>query len=216
MGLDRSLDTLLSQAQLAIDGALTNPQILAALSTCGYTPQRLQTGKQHYTRATAAQLTRTRQVGQQITATANLNAVWASARKSYIRSVKIARIAFKQDAGTRVQLGLNGPRQRTLSSWLTQADQFYQNALSSPTILSALGAYGITKAKLKDGLAQLEAVEAANLIQERAKGDVQAATEERNAAVKDLQSWLSDYRAIAKIALEDTPQQLEALGILQR
>ena len=53
-------------------------------------------------------------------------------------------------------------------------------------------------------------------MQEKEKGQAQAATQKRDAALDDLQDWLSDYLAIAKVALEDNPQLLEGLGVLQR
>ncbi|MEL6903694.1 MAG: hypothetical protein AAFP07_22395, partial [Cyanobacteria bacterium J06606_4] len=69
---------------------------------------------------------------------------------------------------------------------------------------------------LKAGLAELVAIEKANLTQEKEKGDVQAATQKRDAALDELKDWLSDFLAIAKIALEDDPQKLESLGVLVR
>ena len=59
-------------------------------------------------------------------------------------------------------------------------------------------------------------IERANLTQEKEKGEAQAATKARDAALDDLQDWLSDYLAIAKVALEEDPQLLEGLGVLQR
>ena len=53
-------------------------------------------------------------------------------------------------------------------------------------------------------------------MQEKEKGEAQAATKARDAAIDELQDWLSDYLAIAKVALEDNPQLLEGLGVLVR
>ena len=60
----------------------------------------------------------------------------------------------------------------------------------------------------------MESIKAANLVQE--KGEAQAATKRRDAALDAMQDWLSDYLAIAKVALEEEPQLLEGLGVLQR
>ena len=187
------IDTLLSDAQVAIENALNNPDILNALKDYGYTTTRIQQGKALYNVAAAAQLAQTAEAGEQIAATATVNDAWETAKKSYMRFVKIARVAFKRNPGVSTQLDLGGTRKRTLSGWLAQAGQFYNNALADKAILSALKEFGMTEQKLKVGLSELKAVEAANLAQEKKKGDAQAATQKRDAALDELQDWLSDY-----------------------
>lgn len=211
-----SIDGLLYDAQVAIDNALTNEQILAALSNFGYTAERIQQGKALYTKALNAQTTQQMEAGEQKSATAELEANRAVAHTTYMRFVKIARVAFKRNAGIATQLDLGGDRKRSLAGWLAQANQFYTNALANPAVLEGLGNFGITQKKLQAGLAEVNAVETSNLTQEKEKGDAQAATQTRDKALDALQEWLSDYLAIAKVALEDNPQLLEALGVLQR
>lgn len=216
MGLNRSIDTFLSDAQLAIDNSLNNPQILAAVKDFGYSTERLNQGKALYNALAAAQLEKSSESGEQISASEAVQAQWDIAKKSYMRLVKVARVALKKEGGAIAQLALSGKRKESLSGWLSQANQFYQNALSSPAILKALKEFGITDKKLKAGLKEVEAVEAANLAQEKEKGEAQAATQKRDAALDAMQDWLSDYLAIAKVALEEEPQLLEGLGVLVR
>ena len=61
--------------------------------------------------------------------------------------------------------------------------------------------------------AQVEQAMTLNTAQEREKGEAQEATKQRDAALKALDEWLVDFRVIARIALEDNPQLLEALNI---
>ena len=216
MNNSTSIDGLLHEAQVAIDNALTNEQILSALSNFGYTAERIEQGKALYTDAFTAQTLQKLEAGEQKAATAELEAHRAVAHTTYMRLVKIARVAFKRDVGIATQLDLNGDRKRSLAGWLAQVNQFYANALANPAVLEGLGNFGITRKKLQAGLAEVNAVEASNLTQEKEKGEAQAATQTRDAALDALQEWLSDYLAIAKVALEDNPQLLEALGVLQR
>ena len=216
MTLDRSIDTLLSQAQLAIENALNNPQVLAYLADFGYTTERINLGKKLYNLAAAAQLQQQSEAGDQLSATADVNAAWETAKKTYSRLIKVSRVALKNNAGAAVKLDLGGTRKKSLSGWMAQATQFYKQALANTDILSALKEFGITEQKLKAGLRELDALEAANQKQEKEKGDAQAATQKRDAALDELQDWLSDYLAIAKVALEEDPQLLEGLGVLQR
>ncbi|MGD1863446.1 MAG: hypothetical protein ACFB0D_02720 [Phormidesmis sp.] len=216
MSLNRSIDTFLSGARLAIDNSLNNPQILTAVKDFGYDTKRLNQGKALYNALAAAQLEKSSESGEQISASEAVQAQWETAKKSYLRLVKVARVALKKEGGAISQLALSGKRKESLSGWLSQANQFYQNALSSPAILKALKEFGITDKKLTAGLQEIKAVETANLAQEKEKGEAQAATQKRDAALDAMQDWLSDYRAIAKVALEEEPQLLEGLGVLQR
>ena len=133
-----------------------------------------------------------------------------------MRLVKVARVALKNNPGAVTKLSLSGTRKKSLSGWTAQATQFYKNALGDKEILTALKEFGMNEQKLKAGLNLVKAIETANLTQEEEKGQAQAATQTKDAAIDELQDWLSDYLAIAKIALEEDPQLLEGLGILQR
>lgn len=216
MSLNRSIDTILAEAQVAIDNSLNNPQVLKYVGDFGYSATRLKQGKALYNAAAAAQLAKSAELGEQISASEAVNAAWSKAKKTYMRLVKVARVALKQDGGAIAQLGLAGKRKESLSGWLAQANQFYQNSLSNQSVLKALGEFGITDKKLKAGLNEIKAVEAANLVQEKEKGEAQAATQKRDQALDALMDWLSDYLAIAKVALEEDSQLLEGLGVLQR
>lgn len=216
MRKDFSIDTLLSDAQLAIDNALNNSTILGHLTDFGYTSAKIQQGKKLYSTAAAAQLAQQNEAGGQIAATTVVNDAWETAKKTYSRLLKVARVAFKRNSGVATQLDLAGTRKKSLSGWMAQANQFYKNALGDKGILLELKEFGITEQKLKAGLAELVVVEQANLVQEKEKGEAQAATQKRDAALDELQDWLSDYLAIAKVALEENPQLLEGMGILVR
>ncbi|MEL7038077.1 MAG: hypothetical protein AAFO04_21035 [Cyanobacteria bacterium J06592_8] len=213
MAIDQSINSLLNSAQVTIDNALNNPEIQAYLNEYNYTAERIQTGKTLYETALAAQQKQQAEYGEQLSATAALNEARSIAHKSYMRLVKIARIAFKNNPGIATELGLNGRRKKSLSGWLLQAQQFYTNALNSTEVMNGLAEYGITEEKLKAAQTEMLAVEAANNAQEQEKGEAQDATKQRDQAIDLLDDWLSDFIAIARIALEDRPQLLEILGI---
>ncbi|MEL7067883.1 MAG: hypothetical protein AAGN15_04420 [Cyanobacteria bacterium J06581_3] len=60
------------------------------------------------------------------------------------------------------------------------------------------------------------ALAAASALQKKRKGEAKSATEKRDRHLAKLRSWLSDFRAITKIALAEDPQRLESLGIVQQ
>ena len=111
------------------------------------------------------------------------------------------------------QLGLHGNRKQTLSGWLSQAGDFYTIALNNEEILARLARYGLTQAKLEAGLAEVRAVEAANLAQKQGRGDVRSATKACAAASSELKAWMRDFVTVARVALHDQPHLLDKLGL---
>ena len=210
----QSIEDRLSAAQVALDNALGDAELQEALAVYGYDADKLQEGRQLYETARSLHDQQRAEYGDQYAATDALQSAWEEAKTVYIRHVKVARVAFKRSRGTWEELGLSGKRKRTISGWLTQARQFYTNALADPDILTALGEFGITQEKLEAGRALVDDVEAANAAQEKEKGEAQAATVARDEALDALDEWMSDFVAIARVALEDRPQQLEKLGIV--
>jgi predicted RecB family endonuclease len=213
MSTYRSINDRLTAAQVALDNAQVDPVLQEALGAFGYSTERLQEGEDLLARARDAHETMAVEYGDQYDATDAMKRAYETANTTYMRHLKVARVALQDRRGIAQKLGLNGRRKSTLADWVEQARPFYDNALSSTEVQTALGRFGITAEQLEGGRAQIEAVAAANAVQEREKGEAQDATKRRDASIDDLDAWMSDFRAIARIALEDQPQQLEKLGI---
>jgi len=209
----KSLAKRLLVAQVAIDNAISNSDVKSLLAVFGYDDTRLNEGKTLLDTTNQLQQTQQKEYGDQFEATGTLKEAWEKADKTYMRFVKIARIALKADHALYQQLNLSGIRKKTLSGWLAQAKQFYLNALSDTKVLEKMADFGMTQANIEAGKTMLEETEAANAAQEKEKGEAQQATQERDKAMDNLEDWLSDFFAIARIALEEKPQLLENLGI---
>ncbi len=208
----QTIDEQLNAAQVAIDNALGQPDISAALAEYMYDAARLNEGKTLLTTLQEAHATQQAEYGDQFTATDALNTAWDEANAVYGKQAKLARIALKKNRGAWQSLALDGKRKRTLSGWLDQATLFYKNALPNETIKTALAGLGVTQEKLEAGQTLVQAVVTANAAQEEEKGEAQQATVARDEALEALAEWLDDFRQVAVIALEDQPQLLESLG----
>ena len=82
-------------------------------------------------------------------------------------------------------------------------------------VIEKMSAFGITQEKLEAGKSLVEQTETAKASQEKEKGEAQQATLDRDNAVDALDEWMGDFIAIARIALEEKPQLLEKLGIVE-
>ncbi len=111
----------LDEAHLAIDNALANADILAALSALGYDEARLNEGKAPYEKARALYEAQRDRYGEQFAATEALEAKWAEARRVYGTTLKLARQLFKDDVEAIASLHLQGERAQGLAAWVAQA-----------------------------------------------------------------------------------------------
>jgi anion-transporting ArsA/GET3 family ATPase len=82
--------------------------------------------------------------------------------------------------------------------------------------MDSLAEYGYTIEKIQQESALLNQVAVKNQQQKKEMGEAQASTQARDEKIDELAKWISNLRAVAKVALADDPQQLEKLGILAR
>ncbi|MGE5605242.1 MAG: hypothetical protein ACM3YE_06065 [Bacteroidota bacterium] len=214
--LKNRIDEFLLAAQVMIENSLADPDVKAALAAYGYTGEILAAGKTLYDEAVALQNAQKKEYGDQIAATSELNDIWETADRQYMRTLKIARIAFQDHPKADKAVMLFGRRKESLSGWLEQAQSFYSNIQNDADLLNALSKYGYSPESLQQESELLNQIVIRNQQQKKEMGEAQAATQARDKKIDELAHWISDLRAVAKVALADDPQQLEKLGILAR
>jgi hypothetical protein len=132
----QTIEQKLKLTTIAIDNALAEPSITQALAGFGYTAERLRQGSALHENALMLYQRHKGAYGDAQTANDAYTAALAAARSTYMRYVKMARIALEGERGMRQKLGLAGERKHTQAAQLAQAQQFYTNALLDPPILS--------------------------------------------------------------------------------
>ncbi|MBK6708843.1 MAG: hypothetical protein IPG51_00645 [Chloroflexi bacterium] len=68
------------------------------------------------------------------------------------------------------------------------------------------------QAKLQSELDLVTAVRSAITNTNRESSEAVKATQTRDAKLKDLDTWLADFKTVASVALADTPRDLQMLG----
>lgn len=208
-----NIERRLARAQVAITNALADPGLQAALTTYGYTIARLEQGRALRDAAIVLYQQQKDGYGGLFAAADTLDEAQRQAGDTFMRHVKVARVALKQDRGALQKLGLLARRKRGLASWLAQAHQFYANAQSNPDILGKLAAFGITATMLADGQRKIDSVGLSDAARRQRKGAAQDTTRARDEALAELDAWMADFLKIARVALQDRPQLLHQLGL---
>ena len=119
---------------------------------------------------------------------------------------------FRNQPVIAAQLAISGSLPGAYVTWLETVKKFYSAALAGTDIQSALSTLKLNPGDLDNANTMVAAVEAARAEYLKEKGESQDATKNKDAAFGQMDSWMSDFYAVARIALEDHLQLLEALS----
>ncbi|MCB0164867.1 MAG: hypothetical protein KDI79_11615 [Anaerolineae bacterium] len=206
------IDEQLFNAQLAINNALGQPDILADLSRFGYDEAKINAGKDLLTQAEILVEQQRVEYGEQYQISEDLNQAYQAADEAYRMTLKIARVAFKGNIKAGQSMDLNGRRKQSMDGWAKQTQTFYNNLLAEPDFIVRMGNFGYDQSKLESERDAVVQVVQLKDQQEVEKGEAQQLTKNRDVALDALDEWLSDFKEVAEVALIAAPQRLEMLG----
>lgn len=209
-----SIDEMVYQSGLRINNSLSDSEILNAVSPFGYTETKLNEGVALLGETMSIVEAQRKEYGEVDEAQNRYENERKAANQEYMDTLRICRVAFKDDVKAIATLGLNGRRARTLSGWFDQTRSFYRSLLGNEEWKTTLATYGQTEEKLEERLNAVAQVEQASMAVKKEMGDAQNATHERDMKLEELADWVNDYEVIARIALAGKPQLLEKLGIV--
>lgn len=133
-------------------------------------------------------------------------------KSKYAKDRKKAKIIFKNEALILKELHLKGALPSTYVKWLEIVTIFYNLIQTDANIQAKLLPLQVTPEYVTAIVAQLDNLEVIRGNYIEAKGIAQNATKTKNTEFSTLDNWMSDFFAIARIALEEEPQLLESLG----
>lgn len=208
------IHVFLGEAGVMIGNGSSDPVLKTALSRFGYHEEKWLEGKTLHHEAEALHLAWRRAAGEQEGATAEFKKAWALARKQYMKALKIARAIFKDDIKARVSLMLQGERKQDFAGWYKQAHTFYMNILDENEWINLFSEYGYRLEVLRHDCALVEQALDRNSEQLRAMDKARGAVENRDRKLAELARWLGKLKVVARVALEDDPQQMEKMGVV--
>ena len=201
-------DQFLQRVYIALTNALNVPQLLATLAQYTYDANKIGEGLGLYHRI--ENLARQREQAQeaQYRTTQLLN----EAKEELLSLFKIhadtARLAYQREAAQyQDTLRLTGPVPRATAACLKHIKRFYAH-IPAPM----MDKYRVARKELNQGVQLVERVQELLALQKKTMSQPQQLTEARQQAFTELQTWMRRFDKMAGIALDDQPQQREALG----
>lgn len=182
------------------------------LAEYGYDDAKIAEGKALYDEARKTFDANIKETREETSASLAFQEKYQNVQKKYSTHRKKARIVFEDNEEALRQLKLKGSAARAIAAAMEEMRAFYQLLDTTPNLLTPLKQLKINEQDVKNQLQELPEVEKAYATYLQEKGESQQATRDKNKAFETLDKWVSKFHKVAKIALEDRPQLLEALG----
>ena len=197
----------LHRVRLTLTNALNTPELLAALTVYSYNASKIQEGISLYD--TITDLTRQRERAQeaQYQATQLLNAAKEELLYMFKIHVNTARLAYRREAEYQDTLRITRTLPRETAACLEHIQRFYAH-VPAPMMTK----YRVSSKELTETARLVERVQELLALREKAMSQPQQITEARQRAFAELQTWMRHFDTIARVALAEQPQHLEALG----
>lgn len=211
--LKQSEAAILDRSETALTNAKAQPEIASAMEESGYGPDEIAEGEA-ILKETQTVFTGNRTEDTEASdAYDEFDALKNNIEKQYKVHRKKAKIVFKNDPVTLQKLDIHKPEPDAYISWVDSLETFYGAITASEEIQAQLNRLKLTAEKVQQAAALIPQMKTARTKYLKEKGESEDATKAKDAAFAKLNSWMSDFYAVARIALEDNPQLLEALGI---
>jgi hypothetical protein len=205
---------ILEISRIALQNVETNPIIKPLIEALGYNTAKIDEGKALLNEAKTQFNTNKSLEDTRAKAYKDFEDLKAKIEINYSKDRKKAKIIYKQDALVLKELGIKGIVPKSYVKWLETVNLFYNLLNTDAAILAELAPLQVTQEHVTALIADLNSLEDLRAAYIQAKGNAQNATKTKNKAFKYLEKWMSDFYAVARLALEDEPQLLESLGKL--
>jgi len=206
---DQSVADRIAAAAQLIEAARKDFEIVAFLKLRGYDEAAFDVGLARQQAAQGAFNARQSALAARLQASLALKQARAAAHRSYADFRRVARAIYTNPVD-RTALALRGVVPRDDRKFLTLARASYAAAATAP-YRTTLAAYGYTAEVLAALVAELDAFSAADDAQNTAAAVAKQATANRNAAVEEMDAWVRQFTAIARVSLRDRPDLIDKL-----
>ena len=207
---------MLEQYRVTLVNVENQKEIADTLAEFGYPSKTIEIGRKLLDKTNKLLDFNKKEDNETIRARADFDINYEKIKNKYSSHRKIAKVVFRKDDVVQKQLSLKGAIPRTYINWLIAVKTFYKEIIEDICLLNKLERFKITSEVAKSCLTDIAALETIRAFYLKEKGESQEATKEKDRALSELEEWMSEFYAVAKIAMEDRPQLLEALGLLVR
>ena len=202
----------LEQYRVSFENVEKQPEIATIMAEFGYDETLLTEGKTLLTKTRQAFDFNKKEDDETSEAYKNFTELKENLAKTYTLHRKKGKVIFRKEPTTLSKLALTGSLPTAYIKWLETVKKFYTVAAADSDVQSKLVRLKITTEEINGTIELITNLELARAEYLREKGESQDSTKSKDKAFGEIDDWMSEFYAVAKIALEDNPQLLESLG----
>ncbi|MEY8863090.1 hypothetical protein [Tenacibaculum singaporense] len=202
----------LEQYRVALENVTTQTEIATIMAEFGYDETTLTEGKNLLAKTREAFDFNKKEDDETSEAYNDFATQKENLAKTYSLHRKKAKVIFRKDPTTLSKLALTGSLPTAYIKWLEVVKKFYTVVTNDTDLQTKLLRLKITTEEINNTTQQITNLELARATYLQEKGESQDATKAKDKAFSEIDDWMSEFYAVAKIALEDNPQLLESIG----
>ncbi len=206
----------LEKYRVALENVEAQSEIATIMAEFGYDAALIEEGKNLLIKTRQAYDLNVKEDDETSQAYSNFSEKRDSLSDTYTLHRKKAKVVFRKDQQIMERLALIGSLPTAYINWLETVKKFYTEVLVDTELQNKLSRLKISVEDLNATNTLISELESARSGYLREKGESQDATIAKNSAFALLDDWMSEFYAVARIALEDNIQLLEALGVIVR
>ncbi|MCU4156717.1 hypothetical protein J1N10_12075 [Carboxylicivirga sp. A043] len=214
--LFKSESKFLEKSRTAITNAESNPLIKAALADYGLGEEQMVHGRQLYNSTQNMWDTNIKEDAESTEASLAYSTTYNKLQTLFKVHRDKTLIFFKLKPELLAKLGVKGSFPRKYNDFFDKVRQYYTTIKSDAAIQAELDKIKVTADIVDECLVLLEELLAKRSHFDKELAESQDMTKSKNAALLALKEWMDEFYIIAKVALYDQPQLLEALGVFVR
>jgi len=207
---------VLEQYRVSLENVKKQPKISSTMTEYGYTPESITIGENLYSSTLQVYQLNKTEDDETSTAYQLFDQNRVALTDIYRIHRRKAKAAFRKDPVMLDQLSVSGSQPGVYVKWMVMVKKFYAEASNSEETKTKLSRFKVTDEEISMAINLISQTEAARSEYLREVGESEDATKQKDAAFTKLDDWMGEFYEVAKIALEDHPQLLEALGLSVR
>ena len=206
----------LERYRVALENVESQNEIATIMAEFGYDSAFIEDGKQLFTQTRQAYDLNAKEDDETSQAYSDFIEKRNALEDTYSLHRKKAKVIFRKDLEIMKRLSLDGSIPAAYIKWLETVKKFYTEVIADTEVQTKLSRLKVTTEDLNAANTLIGELESARSEYLKEKGESQDATKQKDSTFANLDDWMSEFYAVARIALEDNIQLLEALGVIVR